>query len=88
MGEAAQRLAEVARNRAHVAALAADHLDHRVVGVGPVDELDLKRRVAALERRLIRRAMETTGGNQTRAASLLGLSRYGLQKMIKRLGIE
>ncbi|MCB9597948.1 MAG: sigma 54-interacting transcriptional regulator [Sandaracinaceae bacterium] len=67
------------------------HLSPSVRGEGesePVDELDLKRRVAALERRLIRRAMETTGGNQTRAASLLGLSRYGLQKMIKRLGIE
>ena len=49
------------------------------------DELDLKGRVAALERRLIRRALDECGGNQTRAAARLGLSRFGLQKMIKRL---
>ena len=33
-------------------------------------------------------ALEKTGGNQTKAAQTLGLSRFGLQKMIKRLKIE
>ena len=33
-------------------------------------------------------AMERTGHNQTQAAKLLGLSRFGLQKMMKRLVIE
>jgi len=54
----------------------------------PLDELDLKGRVASLERRLIRRALDRTGGNQTRAAKLLGVSRYGLQKMMKRLEVS
>ncbi|MBX3275820.1 MAG: sigma 54-interacting transcriptional regulator, partial [Sandaracinaceae bacterium] len=53
----------------------------------PRDELDLKGRVAALERRLIRRALDECGGNQTRAAARLGVSRFGLQKMIKRLEV-
>ncbi len=53
-----------------------------------VDELDLKGQIDALERRLIRSALSRTGGNQTRAAELLGLSRYGLSKMIKRLSLS
>jgi DNA-binding protein Fis len=43
--------------------------------------------VDALEGELVRAALERTSGNQTRAAELLGLSRFGLQKMIRRLGI-
>lgn len=38
-----------------------------------------------MERALIAAAMERTGGNQTKAAALLGLSRYGLQKKLRRL---
>jgi transcriptional regulator with GAF, ATPase, and Fis domain len=49
------------------------------------DDLELRPRVDRLERELIARAMERTGGNQTQAAQLLGLSRYGLQKKLKRL---
>ena len=52
----------------------------------PVDPLDMRAQVDALERRLIRRALEESSGNQTRAARLLGVSRFGLQKMIRRLG--
>ncbi len=51
------------------------------------DAMDLKGQIQALERRLIRRALEASGGNQTQAAKLLGVSRYGLQKMMKRLGL-
>jgi serine/threonine-protein kinase PknK len=50
--------------------------------------LDLKSRVDSLERELLREALGKTRGNQTKAAELLGLSRFGLQKMMKRLGIE
>ncbi len=50
--------------------------------------LDVRRRIDQLERNLVTEAMERTGGNQTQAAKLLGLSRFGLQKMIKRLGIS
>jgi len=52
-----------------------------------VDALNLRGRVDALESELVRSALERTHGNQTRAAELLGLSRFGLQKMIKRLQI-
>jgi len=51
------------------------------------DGLNLRRRVDTLEAELVRAALERTGGNQTRAAELLGLSRFGLQKMIRRLKI-
>ncbi len=50
-------------------------------------ELDLKSQVDELERRLLRRALERTHGNQTQAAKLLGVSRFGLQKMMKRLAV-
>jgi transcriptional regulator with GAF, ATPase, and Fis domain len=50
-------------------------------------DLNLRGQVDDLERKLIKRAMELAKGNQTRAAELLGVSRFGLQKMIKRLGI-
>jgi DNA-binding protein Fis len=44
--------------------------------------------VAALETELLEEALTLTSGNQTRAAQVLGLSRFGLQKMLKRLGVE
>jgi transcriptional regulator with PAS, ATPase and Fis domain len=50
--------------------------------------LDLRTRVDALEAELVREAMAKSGGNQTRAAELLGVSRFGLQKMIRRLRIQ
>jgi serine/threonine-protein kinase PknK len=49
--------------------------------------LNLRGRVDALESELVQTALKRTDGNQTRAAELLGLSRFGLQKMIKRLQI-
>lgn len=49
------------------------------------DELEIKPRVAALERVLITRALRRTSGNLTQAAELLGLSRYGLQKKLRRI---
>jgi DNA-binding NtrC family response regulator len=50
-------------------------------------DLNLRGQVDDLERKLIKRALELAKGNQTRAAELLGVSRFGLQKMVKRLGI-
>ncbi len=50
--------------------------------------LGLKARVDALETDLVRDALGKTKGNQTRAAELLGVSRFGLQKMMKRLGVK
>jgi transcriptional regulator with GAF, ATPase, and Fis domain len=56
-------------------------------GIDP-DDLQIRPRVERLERELIERALERTEGNQTRAAELLGLSRYGLQKKLRRLTEE
>jgi transcriptional regulator with GAF, ATPase, and Fis domain/Tfp pilus assembly protein PilF len=48
------------------------------------DNLVLKPRVERLERALVREALGRSGNNQTKAAELLGLSRFGLQKKLKR----
>ncbi len=53
----------------------------------PAESLDLNRRLEALESRLIRSALEKTGGNQSAAARLLHISRNGLAQRIKRLGL-
>ncbi|HEX5102028.1 MAG TPA: sigma-54 dependent transcriptional regulator, partial [Polyangiaceae bacterium] len=53
-----------------------------------VDGLNLRRRLDVLEADLVRTALQRTQGNQTRAAELLGVSRFGLQKMMKRLDIR
>jgi serine/threonine-protein kinase PknK len=50
------------------------------------DELDLHAQIDALSARLIEQALGQAAGNVTRAAELLGISRFGLQKMLKRLG--
>jgi serine/threonine-protein kinase PknK len=50
--------------------------------------LDLRSRVDALESELLQEALAKTHGNQTRAAKLLGVSRFGLQKMMLRLRIR
>ncbi len=63
------------------------HLDlHRAGDTAP--PLNLKARLDALERELVTEAMRRCGQNQTQAAKLLGVSRYGLQKKLKRLRIS
>jgi transcriptional regulator with GAF, ATPase, and Fis domain len=51
------------------------------------DDLSLKPRVERMERGLLREALSRANGNQTVAAKLLGLSRFGLQKKLKRYGL-
>lgn len=68
-----------------------EHLTPEVMARGnarAIDELNLRQRVDALEVELVRVALRRTEGNQTRAAELLGVSRFGLQKMMKRLEIS
>jgi len=48
------------------------------------DGIRLRPRVERLERTLLREAMTSCAGNQTKAARALGLSRFGLQKKLKR----
>ena len=52
-----------------------------------VDNLDLAEQTATLERRLIRAAVESSGGNRSQAARLLGISRQGLAMKMERLGM-
>ena len=47
----------------------------------------IKEMVADVERVLISRAVKETGGNKTRAAKLLGLTREGLHKKMNKLGL-
>jgi DNA-binding NtrC family response regulator len=69
-----------------------EHLSPEIAAparAAPVDlGLDVKRRVDRLESDLVREALGRTHNNQTKAAQLLGLSRFGLQKMMKRLAIK
>ena len=62
----------------------------RPTGEGrPEDEdLSVKRRAAALERDLIRKALQQTDGNRTRAAELLELSDRALRYKIRDYGLE
>ncbi len=52
------------------------------------DNLSVKRHSAELERVLIRRALERTGGNKTQAAELLELSPRALRYKIQDYGLE
>lgn len=54
--------------------------------VAGLDNLSLSQRVEALKRALIRESLEQSEGNVSKAARLLGVSRYGLQKMLVRFG--
>ncbi|NUQ77522.1 MAG: sigma-54-dependent Fis family transcriptional regulator, partial [Polyangiaceae bacterium] len=70
-----------------------EHLSPEIAGqtaAAPREEvgLNVRSRIDALEVALVRDALQKTRGNQTQAAKLLGLSRFGLQKMIRRLKIE
>ena len=51
-------------------------------------DLSVKRRTEALERELIRRALEQTAGNRTRAAQLLDLSHRALLYKIRNYRLE
>ena len=52
------------------------------------DDLSVKRRLPALERELIARALERTKGNRTRASELLDLSTRALTYKIQEYGLD
>jgi len=66
-----------------------EHLSITALGAEPRADvgLNVRARVDRLEVELVSDALSRTSGNQTQAAKLLGVSRYGLHKMMKRLGI-
>ncbi len=76
-------------------AVAAEHLPvHVRTGKHPFEvadadgDLSVKRRLPALEKSLIARALERSGGNRTRAAELLDLSVRALSYKIRDYGLE
>jgi DNA-binding NtrC family response regulator len=52
----------------------------------PEEGVDLRRFVAVIERELIQRSLERTGGNKDRAARLLNLKRTTLVEKLRRIG--
>ncbi|GIW72376.1 MAG: hypothetical protein KatS3mg102_1918 [Planctomycetota bacterium] len=56
--------------------------------VGPVDAQSLQLARLEAERKVLMAALAQTGNNRTQAAKLLGISRYGLQKRLKRCGLK
>lgn len=54
----------------------------------PGDNLSIKRAEDLLEREMIRRALEKTGGNRTHAARLLEISHRSLLYKLKEYGME
>ncbi len=54
----------------------------RTAAASPAAVLDLPRSVSALEQSLIAQALSRTGGNRTRAAALLGISRRALSRKL------
>jgi len=58
------------------------------IGVKPVPRKSLFDAVEALERRMIEEALRDTAGNKQKAAQKLGVSRQGLLKKLKKLGLS
>ncbi|MBI5568320.1 MAG: sigma-54-dependent Fis family transcriptional regulator [Desulfomonile tiedjei] len=54
----------------------------------PPDGIDLNRTMENIERRLINRALDITGGNRSRAATLLGISFRSLRYRLLKLGMD
>jgi transcriptional regulator with GAF, ATPase, and Fis domain len=71
---------------AHVAS-AAPGLPTAPTTGSTIEGRSLRDQLDDLERVLVRAALESTQGNQTQAAKRLGVSRFGLAKMLKRLGL-
>ena len=63
-------------------------LPARVAASAPLSTGTFEAAREDFERRFVRAALAQTGGHRARTAHALGLSRQGLAKMLKRLGIE
>ena len=65
------------------------HMNDLVIEPGfSSDDLSVKRRSSELERQLIQRALERTGGNRSKAAGLLELSPRALRYKIQDYGLD
>jgi len=84
-----ERAVALAQN---VSLIEVSHLSEKIIkksaAVGSEVEMKgtLKEMVVALEKAVLTQALEKHGGNRTRVAGELGLSRYGLMKKLQRYG--
>jgi DNA-binding NtrC family response regulator len=53
-------------------------------GIGSVGPLDVRQRVAVVERDAVVQALEANKGNQTQAARHLGISRFALIRLMEK----
>jgi transcriptional regulator with PAS, ATPase and Fis domain len=81
----ARRALVLADDRIDVAELSPEITRGASLSAGPAT---LRGKLDELETELVRAALDAANGNQTKAALELGISRFGLQKMLKRLGIR
>jgi DNA-binding NtrC family response regulator len=63
-------------------------LPHRLAVSEPLSTGSFEAAREDFERRFVRAALAQAGGHRARTAHVLGVSRQGLAKMLKRLGIE
>ena len=62
-----------------------DRLLERIsVGTGDAPAIDVRQRVADVERTSVLDALESTKGNQTKAAKKLGISRFALIRLMEK----
>ena len=74
--------------RSHGVERATSLLDHEdLVAIGD-DAASYRSAVAAVERRVIARALESAGGDRTAAAKSLGMVERALASKIRELGLE
>jgi transcriptional regulator with PAS, ATPase and Fis domain len=57
-------------------------------GGGGDDAIDVRRKVAAVERDAVLAALDAAGGNQTHAAKRLGISRFALIRLLDKHGLK
>ncbi|MBM4320409.1 MAG: hypothetical protein FJ125_10710, partial [Deltaproteobacteria bacterium] len=62
--------------------------DERQLHAAAGRELPLREAIAAFEREYLRAVLSHHGGNRTHAAEMLEISRQGLQKLLRRHGIQ
>jgi len=64
------------------------HVRQRNVGSQNVDDGDLTQMVQAIEVREIKKALDAAHGNKSRAAQILGISRFALNRKLEKYGFD
>ena len=71
-----------------------EHLSEKISGASekrisiPGKDMTLQQVIERIERQMVSEALQETGGNRSRAARILGLTRQGLLNKIGRYGIK